>query len=219
MTEPSGDAMHSGNNNKLGRALILLTAIVITLGGGLFFLLQMAPEDDPVSVLGNEPDNITFSLVTHNEELVTEKDFYGKTLLLYFGFTSCPDVCPRTLSVLSKATQQLKQSGYKDELTILFITVDPQRDTPQTMERYLARFPGNIIGLTGTSEQTEAIARTVRAHYKYGQPDSEGNYPVTHSDFVYLISESGKYITHIKPDKQATALAAHIRQTLSTPSG
>ena len=132
------------------------------------------------------------------------KSYTGEFLLVFFGFTYCPDVCPATLQSVSAVVDGLGQRAQK--LRPLFITVDPERDTPDVLKEYLSNFNQRIVGLTGTPAQVSAAAKVYRAYFRKVEDKSlSDEYTVDHSSFVYLMSPDGEFITHFThatpPDK------------------
>ncbi|HVE22049.1 MAG TPA: SCO family protein [Acidocella sp.] len=119
--------------------------------------------------------------------LVSGADFRGKVTLLYFGYTNCPDVCPATLYNFTRIMQRLGAEGGKFQM--LFVTVDPDRDTPSVLSHYAALFGPNIIGLRGTKDQLDAVARRYRAEFSVVKTPT---YAVTHSSAVYVFDAQGK---------------------------
>lgn len=134
----------------------------------------------------------TFTLVDHNGKGVTEKSWPGQYLLIYFGYTHCPDVCPVTLEKIAKAVDALGPLGKR--LQPLFITVDPARDTPEVMKAYVEKLGGGIVGLTGSPDQIKSALDSYRAEAVKSKtpPKTGGGYTVDHSSYVYLMSPSIK---------------------------
>src|SRR5262249_12296363 len=132
-----------------------------------------------------------FALVDHRGKPVTEHDFLGKPTLGFFGFTHCPDVCPTTLYELSNMLAQLKSEG--DRLNVLFVTVDPERDTPEQLALYLSSFDPRITGLSGTSE---SIAVAVDAYQAYTRkvPLKDGDYTMDHTAAIFMMDSKGQYV-------------------------
>lgn len=154
-----------------------------------------------------------FTLVDQTGKRVTEKTFAGKPTLVYFGFTSCPDVCPSGLQVISAALDKLGPRA--DGITPVFITLDPERDTPQVLAEYLKSFHPRLVGLTGTLEETDAAAKAYRVYFrKVADVAFPGGYTVDHSSFMYLMDASGQYVKHfshtVGVDELAGALAAAL---------
>jgi cytochrome oxidase Cu insertion factor (SCO1/SenC/PrrC family) len=151
-----------------------------------------------------------FSLVDHTGEPVTDENFAGKWQLVFFGFTYCPDICPTTLSDVSMVLEELGDDA--DQVQPLFITVDPERDTPEVMAAYVANFDPSIVGLTGSPEQIKQAARAFRAYYaKVKQEGTSDSYTMDHSAFLYLMDPKGAYATHFSPNDEPAAIADQIR--------
>jgi cytochrome oxidase Cu insertion factor (SCO1/SenC/PrrC family) len=152
-----------------------------------------------------------FSLVDDTGKAVTEKDFAGKWQLVFFGFTYCPDVCPTTLTTVSTVMEELGDDA--DQVVPLFVTVDPERDTPAVLADYLANFDERIVGLTGSPEQIKAAAKAFRVYYaKVEQDDLPGGYTMDHSAFLYLMDPEGAYATHFSHQADVTEMAGAIRE-------
>lgn len=145
-----------------------------------------------------------FNLVDHFGEKVTENSFPGRGLLVYFGFTHCKVVCPRSLARLNEVFNAMSES-LRQKLQVLYITVDPERDTPSVMRRYLEKDYPLFLGLTGSSDQIAAAksAFKVFAQRRAGSEDPEG-YEIAHTAITYFIGPDGEYITHW-PDVKATS--------------
>ena len=151
-----------------------------------------------------------FELVAGDGRSVTDADFRGEPLLVFFGYTHCPDVCPTTLFSLSETFAKL---GADKKIGALFITVDPERDTPAILKDYLASFDGRIVGLTGTRPQVEAAMRNYRVYAK--KVPAEGtDYSMDHSSVVYLMDKRGDFVSAFdlerKPEEAARDLSAYL---------
>lgn len=156
-----------------------------------------------------------FSLLDHRGRLRTKKDFLGSWVLLYFGFTHCPDICPDELDKLSAVVSALDQDASLPPVQPLFITVDPERDDEQALARYVKDFHPRLIGLTGTSEEVKRAGQDYRVYASPGPKDEDGDYIVDHSILIYLISPDGlflDYYNRMKNQEQiATSVRNHIR--------
>lgn len=135
-----------------------------------------------------------FTLVDQDGRTVTDKDFRGKWMLIYFGYTFCPDVCPTSLAAMAAALPQLGAAG--DKVQPVFITVDPDRDTPKLLKDYVAAFHPRLIGLTGSPEQVQAAARAYKVYAKKAPVQGGEGYTMDHSSVVYLMDPEGKFATH-----------------------
>lgn len=148
-----------------------------------------------------------FSLIDHKGKPSSEASFPGKHLVLVFGYTYCPDVCPTTLASLATALDLLEER--EAALQPLFVTIDPERDTPEVLADYVAAFHPRLVGLTGSPEQIRKVARDYRVYYaKVGSDDED--YLVDHSAYIYLIGPDGRTLTYLKHDESPETLAAKL---------
>lgn len=161
------------------------------------------------NIRGHMPD-LQFSLTSDQGSPVTEKAVQGRIALVYFGYTHCPDVCPETLARLMNALEKLG-SGARD-VRILFVSVDPARDTPQAMRAYVQAFDAHhIMGLTGSVRQIEALARRYRVTYQQTSQSSKQNYDVMHSPTVYIFDRNQRARLIAKPADSADQIAHDLR--------
>ena len=155
-----------------------------------------------------------FSLTDGTGKTITNNDFKGRYMLVYFGFTHCPDICPTSLLLIENARKQLGEKGNK--VVPIFITLDPERDTPETVGQYVAHFGPDFVGLSGTPEQIKHVADAYKIYYrKVEDKDSAMGYVIDHSGFMYLMGPDGKYVTHfphtIAEQSLTDGLAAAIK--------
>jgi protein SCO1/2 len=151
-----------------------------------------------------------FTLTDHTGRRVTEKDFAGRPMVVFFGFTNCPDVCPSGLQVLSAALDKLGPKG--DAVAPLFISVDPERDTPERLARYVQSFHPRIVALTGTPQEVEKAAKAYHVYFKKLKDEgSAATYTIDHSAIFYIMDAKGDYSSHAThatpPDKLAALIA------------
>lgn len=153
----------------------------------------------------------SFSLTNQDGKIVTDKDFAGKYLLVYFGYTNCPDMCPTGLQSMSRAMDLLQADGDQDGDKIvqpLFITIDPARDTPARLHDYDAAFHPRIIGLTGTDTQIASVAATYQVYYR--KDEGQQDYVMEHTSLIYLLDPGGKLVAtfneEVDPKKIVAAL-------------
>ena len=155
-----------------------------------------------------------FTLTDHTGREVTDESFRGKYLLVFFGFTACPDVCPAGLLTAAQVMEQLGPSSSK--VQPLFITVDPERDRPEQMAQYVAQFDSRLVGLTGTPEQIRDVAARYRVYYAKQKPKDDDFYLVDHTAFFYLMDPNGKSVGvfrhSTKPEDVAAAIRSHMQQ-------
>ncbi|HKK14097.1 MAG TPA: SCO family protein [Gammaproteobacteria bacterium] len=135
--------------------------------------------------------------------------FKGRIVLLYFGYTHCPDVCPTTLARLTHAVKSLGAKA--DQVRILFVTVDPKRDSLAVLKRYAAGFGPQVVGLRGSQTALKALTKRYRATYGYGKPDADGNYTVSHSAAVYIFDRDGEARLLGKPTNNGGAYVHDLK--------
>jgi protein SCO1/2 len=153
-----------------------------------------------------------FSLVNHRGERVTQDTFRGKPTVYFFGFTHCPEVCPTTLFEM---TQRLNELGPDaDRLNVVFMTVDPERDTPDLLKTYLESFDPRIVALTGTPDEVAATAKAFRISYKK-VPTGDG-YTMDHTSSVIVQDADGQLITLIDYHEEASSALAKLRRALGS---
>ena len=159
-----------------------------------------------------EPIGGPFALTDQNGTRRTDADFRGKMMLVYFGFTYCPDVCPTDLLQIALAVDQLGEAG--EMVQPVFITVDPERDTPEHLKQYMALFHPRFVGLTGDAMAIGAAARAYRVYYKKIEWSDRSDYTVDHSAFIYLMGRDGEYLGFFPPGASAERLVEAIRPRL-----
>ena len=185
--------------------LVLLLSLALLGTASAVFLWQKTVPTTQASLIGGP-----FTLTATDGRTVTDADFKGHPFLVFFGYTHCPDVCPTTLFSLS---QVLKALGPDTKLKVLFVTVDPARDTPKDMKDYLANFDPRIIGLSGNEEQTRAIERAYRVYAKK-VPGQGSDYSMDHTSIIYLMDKDGRFVSAFNPDQPAKTAAAQLENYL-----
>lgn len=152
-----------------------------------------------------------FTLVDKDGETVTWNDFKRRYRIVYFGYTFCPDACPLDMQALMQGFAQFEKASPQRAAKVqpLFITIDPERDTPQVVGQWTAAFSPRLIGLTGTSEQIAAAAKAFAAYYAKGE-ETSGGYLMDHSRIAYLMDPDGKPMAMLPVDKGAAAVAADL---------
>lgn len=154
-----------------------------------------------------------FDLVGKNGERVTDGDFRGRHMLVFFGFTHCPDICPAELQIMASALDELGTNA--DKVVPVFITLDPERDTPDVVTAYVENFGPNFVGLTGSPEDIAKAAKAYRVTYRKFQDESMGeNYSIDHSALVYLMGPDGAYVAHIPYGTPPAKMADTLRRYL-----
>ena len=180
---------------RMRRLVVALSAVLVCAAGAL-----AAP---PVPVNGH------FELTTLDGRDVTDKDYRGKWLLIYFGYTFCPDVCPTTLNQIGSALDALGAKA--KDFQPVFITVDPARDKPQVMRDYMKSFDPRIVALTGDPDNIETAAKAFHVYYR---PRSLGNgqYTVDHSSYIYVMNPEGRFVELLTGDLPGHPLADDLRK-------
>jgi len=195
------------------RPLIIAIAVILLVAGGLGVTLIWQGAN-PAGAGGKALIGGPFSLVDQTGKRVTEKDFEGRYMIAYFGYTFCPDFCPLGLSTITEALEMI-ESGDAAKITPVFFTVDPARDTVETMADYVSNFHPDMIGLTGSDDEVAAAAKAYRIYYAIPNKDSE-DYAVDHSTFIYLMGPDGSYVTHFShsatPEEVAERLKAELKK-------
>jgi protein SCO1/2 len=153
-----------------------------------------------------------FSLIDQSGRAVTERDFAGRFLLVYFGYTFCPDVCPTELGTMAAALDALDEQG--ERVTPIFITIDPERDTPAALADYVSRFHPRLQGLTGTTAQVGGAARAYRVFYARVERPEMSQYLMDHSSFIYLVGPDGRVRSLFRPETSPEAIAQAVRGQL-----
>ncbi len=197
------------------RNLVLSIAGLII--GAILAFLAFGPSG-PVSlpspqVSGKALIGGPFSLIDQTGKRVTDKDFLGRPMLVFFGYTNCPDICPSGLQVVTAALDKLGDRA--KSLQPVFITVDPQRDTPQKLAEYLKSFSPRYVGLTGSDEDVAAAAKAYRVYFqKVDDPKSKDTYTMDHSAIFYLMGADGTFITHIPHTTDVDKVVAVLDKSL-----
>ncbi|HEY8586010.1 MAG TPA: SCO family protein [Rhodanobacter sp.] len=165
------------------------------------------------NISGHMPD-LDFNLTDDNGKAVTGADYRGKVVLLYFGYTHCPDVCPLTLAQLHVVLQRL--GPLADDARILFVSVDPARDTPAIMHAYVNAFDKRAVGLVGEARRVEALSKRYRSAFTREPGDADGNYEVSHSSAIYLFDRQGRARVLATPSASQDDLVHDLHLLLNT---
>jgi protein SCO1/2 len=197
----------------VARTIAALAALGV-LSGALAGCAPPAATTDESAITIGGP----FSLVDHTGARITDQDLRGRPFVVYFGFTYCPDVCPLALNKLALALEELGPDA--EQFQTLLITIDPERDTPEQLALYVGNygFPSNLIGLTGTPEEIQAVADAYRVHYKkIESPQTTASYLMEHSSVLYLMGADGRFVnvfTHAStPEEIAEGLRRHLQDS------
>jgi protein SCO1 len=149
------------------------------------------------------------ALIDHTGQRRTDADFRGKLLLVYFGFTYCPDICPTDLQAIGLALDRLREAG--DAVQPLFVTLDPERDTPQQLADYVPMFHPRLIGLSGHESAIRQAARAYKVYYAKVPTADGSDYTIDHSGFIYLMDRAGQYVGFFPPGTPPDRIADVIR--------
>jgi cytochrome oxidase Cu insertion factor (SCO1/SenC/PrrC family) len=194
-------------------ALIIVTSIVIGFTKDRTNQRNALPAD---SGQGEASIGGDFTLTDTQGRTVKDADFRGRVMMVFFGFTHCPDICPVTISTISKVMEGLPQEKTA-QLAPLFVTVDPQRDTPEVMAAFLENMDKRVTGLTGTPEQIKQVASAYRAYYAKNAAtvkEDGDNYTVDHSGFIYLMDKDGTFLKAIpyntSPQDMTALITPHL---------
>ena len=192
-------------------ATVLAGVLVLVAG----LLIALALRDQAKGVAGSPVAASIggkFSLVDQNGKPFTDADLKGKWQLVFFGYTHCPDVCPTSLNDLSLALDQL--GAKKNGVGIVFITVDPERDTPAVLKSYVDSFDGPIVALTGPPDAVAQAAKDYRVYYAK-HPRADGGYDMDHSAVIYLMDPLGRFTATFTPDDSAETIVARLQKLLA----
>jgi protein SCO1/2 len=192
-------------------AAALAGCLVLATGLLLFIGYRDSPRGIAGSVLSASIGG-PFQLVDQNGKPFTDADLKGKWNLVFFGYTHCPDVCPTTLNELALALDRLGKQ--RDKVGIVFITVDPERDTPETLKSYIASFDAPVTALTGTAEQVATAEKAYRV-YSAKHPTQNGDYDMDHSAVIYVMDPQGRFTATFTPDTGAAQVAERMQKLLS----
>ena len=168
-------------------------------------------QTSPLSAEGNK---IQFSLTNHHGESVTEKDFLGSLLLVFFGYSHCPDICPMNLSIIRDALERLGPEGTK--VQPLFITLDPVRDTEEKLGPFLSHFHERLLGLTGTQKQIRSVAESFFVRYKLSTKKDHDYYLIDHTAATYLVDGSGQGLAIFQHNTPSAEIASTINSYIAS---
>ncbi|MGH8325736.1 MAG: SCO family protein [Steroidobacteraceae bacterium] len=193
---------------------------VLRAGAGIFVLtimLAACTGRDSLyslkSISGLVP-SLQFQLTNQDGQAVTAADYRHDLVLLYFGYTRCPDECPTTLTMLANALHTLGPRA--SQVRVLFVSVDPRRDTTAVLKRYVSNFGAEFVGLRGDPAELAALSKRYRIAYHYEQPDKYGNYEVDHSSAIFVFDRRGRARLLGQSDNTAQQVASDLRRLLAS---
>ncbi len=196
-------------------AVIVLAAVV---AGAVAWRWLAPPPERAVTSSGTALIGGPFSLVDHRGQAVTDRDYRGRYMLVQFGYTHCPDMCPLELQNMTEALDLLGPEARA--VQPLFITIDPARDTVGVMATYVANFHDSLVGLTGSGEQVAAAAKVYRVFYRRAEPgdgagNGDENYLLDHSTPIYLMDRQGRYLAHFSPATTPQQMADRLAREIA----
>lgn len=199
------------SRTKLISALVAL--LVLLLGAGFYIISQKNAVSQGYTttsaLIGGD-----FTLLDHDGKTVTQDTYKGKKKLIFFGFTNCPAVCPTELYNIASTLDELGEEAAKN-IQVLFVSIDPETDTPELMKEYVTAFHDDFIGLTGSVEQIAKVAKAYRIYYaKIPEEDSEIGYTMDHSAYSYFMDENNQYLTHLSPNSAIEEMTKALREFL-----
>ena len=191
---------------------VTLAGLLVLAAGGL---LGLAYRDNPRGAAGTLLASAIggpFHLVDQNGKPFGDAELKGKWHLVFFGYTHCPDACPTALNDMALAVDRLGKE--RDAVGIVFITVDPERDTQEELKSYVASFDAPIVALTGTADEVAQAAKAYRVYYAK-HPRTDGGYDMDHSAVIYVMDPAGRFAATLTPDSTADAIAQRLQKLLS----
>jgi len=196
--------------NRLVRIVVFL--IIGLAIGSLISYTQIKSDDNKTSMVMVEDFGGPFTLTDQDNKQVTEKDFNDQWRLIYFGFTYCPAICPTELQKIASALNELGPIG--DQITPIFISVDPERDTVDVMRQYVELFHPRLIGLTGTVKQIDQAKKSYKIYAAKVKDDTMTDYTVDHSSFIYLMNPNNDLIRIFKTEDTVDEIVTVTRKAL-----
>ena len=195
---------------KINRSVLYLGALLLL--GLAFFQIKSGLNQSSNSAITGKPTGAPFTLTSHQGE-VSLSDFEGQLALVYFGYTWCPDICPTSMIFMAKAVNHLPEN-LQNQLQPIFISVDPERDSPARLADYVNFFEAGILGLTGEKDYLAQLAKQYGAFYRYVEIDSAMGYAVDHTSDFYLVNSSGELLATLPHSISGEELQAVLIQAL-----
>ncbi len=193
-------------------AVVCAGLLVLASGALLLYAFSAKPHGAADSALSAMIGG-KFSLVDQNGKPFTDADMKGKWELVFFGYTHCPDVCPTTLNELSLAFDKLGPAA-RNKMGVIFVSVDPDRDTPAVLKEYVSSFSAPVTALTGTPAEVAQAAKDYRVYYAK-HPTKDGGYDMDHSALIYVMDPEGRFTATFAPDDPADKIAERMQKLLS----
>lgn len=202
--------------SSIARAIMIFGFGLILMLGGAAAWIMLQPQSSGVQTTSRGEALIggPFELVDQFGQARSDADFLGDYMLIYFGYTYCPDICPASLAIMTQAIDQLEESD-KDKagrITPVFITVDPERDKVENIKQYAEHFHPDMVAMTGTPEQIASAAKAYRVYYAKAEDDSSSDYLMDHSSIFYLMGPDGKYVKHFTHNDDSNTIATALAE-------
>ena len=179
----------------------------------LLFNSNLIAQQQTDKVTGSELIGGDFTLTNHTGKTVTNKDFFGKNTLVFFGFTNCPSICPLGLQRMISSLKKI--DDFENYIIPIFISVDPKRDTTDRLSSYIKNFHPSLVGLTGNKEEINKVVKAYRAYYYKIKDKNSDNYTIDHSSIIYLMNKEGKYLTHFSSTETSENISNKIKSFLT----
>lgn len=207
------------------KMFIAVLIVLLVAGGGFFLAKQLPASDDTITTTavasvkvgktyGQASIGGAFELMDQDGALKSDAHYKGKYMVVYFGYTFCPDICPAALYNMTQAFSEMTPGELK-KLAPIFITIDPNRDTVQTLKTYMQNFHPSITGLTGTPAQIEKATKAYRVYAKKAQPDGTSTeYLLDHSSIVYVMDRQGRFVTSFNHQTEPEAIKDILRSAI-----
>ncbi|XP_054463665.1 protein SCO1 homolog, mitochondrial [Anoplopoma fimbria] len=220
---PPPPSSEEKKNKKSGPVTWKSLAITFAIGGtllaGMKYLKKEKEEQiekERTKSIGRPALGGPFSLIDHNNKPTKSEDFLGQWVLIYFGFTHCPDICPDEIEKMIEVVDEIDRIKSLPNLTPILITIDPDRDTTEAMGAYVKEFSPKLIGLTGTKDQIDQVSRAYRVYYSQGPKDEDNDYIVDHTIIMYLVAPDGEFAEYFGQNKRSgeisSSIASHMKK-------
>jgi protein SCO1/2 len=196
---------NNGMRSRVFAIRIVATLVAVAVVGLAAFMLTSPSERPRAALIGG-----AFALEDGTGKTITDQTLRGRPFLVYFGYTHCPDVCPTELARISDILGKMGDKA----IPTLFITVDPERDTPKLMQDYVSSFNPAVIGLSGSPQAVEATEKTFRVFARKGQPQPDGDYSMDHSSIVYLMDKNGGFVEAFNVERSPEDAAKELETYL-----
>lgn len=200
---------------KVRMILWSVVAVAIALLGGFLLSERGQPPIAAVRVAGAEAVSADFELTYHNGMMQTDEDFCGRWMLVFFGFTNCPDVCPMGLATIAQVMDDLGAEG--EAVQPLFITIDPERDSPSVLANYIPQFGPSILGLGGPPEQTQRTAKAFKVYYQRAEDETaRDGYTMGHTSSFLLFDPQGEFVRIYEFDLDPSQIVSDLQKRIGS---